>query len=426
MGVTHTLSSATAMDQIADLVLPPFQPWDALICTSQAAKTFVTGLHEEVQHYWREHTGASRFSAVQLPVIPLGVDAPAFAPQPGAYETARTALGLNGVETVFLFAGRLSFHAKANPAPMYQALEQAAQHAPLVCIEAGVFPNEAIRQGFIAAQKALAPSVRFVWVDGNDEQRYRQAWQGADVFVSLSDNIQETFGLTPVEAMAAGLPVVVSDWNGYKDTVRDGVDGYRVPTLLPPAGVGGDLAMRHALGLDTYDFYIGRTSLATVVDPAALGQAFCRLAGDSVLRQQMGAAGMVRAQQEFDWPVILRRYTELATQLGEIRQQGQLTAAQAWPQRADPFSRFAHYSTQTMGGNWVVKPQPSAAIRLNDLLGLAMVNYAFDTALLPKENVVALLELLQKKWHANSKHLAGRCRFGNASGHACADVAMEV
>ena len=31
------------------------------------------------------------------------------------------------------------------------------------------------------------------------------------MFVSLSDNIQETFGLTPIEGMASGLPLIVSD-----------------------------------------------------------------------------------------------------------------------------------------------------------------------------------------------------------------------
>jgi glycogen synthase len=56
----------------------------------------------------------------------------------------------------------------------------------------------------------------------------------------MSDNIQETFGLTPLEAMAAGLPVIVGDWDGYKDTVRDGVDGFRIPSLMPPAPLGTD------------------------------------------------------------------------------------------------------------------------------------------------------------------------------------------
>lgn len=393
MGVTFTLSSNGAMDQVAELILPPFKPWDAMICISQAALDFSTRLQDEMKAWWAAQTGATRFNTPQLPVIPLGVDCPAFTPQPALRRAARQALQLGDQETAFLFAGRLSFHAKANPAPTYQALERVARQTPVVCIEAGVFPNEAIRSGFLAAQKALAPSVRFVWVDGQDEARYRQAWQGADVFVSLSDNIQETFGLTPVEAMAAGLPVVVSDWNGYKDTVRDGIDGFRVPTVLPPAGTGGDLALRHALGLDSYDFYIGRTSLATVVDPDSLGTAFARLATQPELRARMGAAGLARAHSEFDWPVILQRYAQLADELGRIRVAAGVQAAEPWPTRADPFARFAHFPSQTLGGDSLVKAQPDAQARLRDLLGLAMVNYAFDASMLPRETIVALLQV---------------------------------
>ena len=48
--------------------------------------------------------------------------------------------------------------------------------------------------------------------------------------MSLSDNFQETFGLTPLEGMASGLPVIVSDWNGYKSTVRNNIDGFKIPT----------------------------------------------------------------------------------------------------------------------------------------------------------------------------------------------------
>lgn len=395
MGVTHTLSSAGAMDQVANLVLPPFQPWDALICTSNAAKSFVSSLQTEMRTYWHETTGATRFTDVQLPVIPLGIDAPAFNRGEGANAQAREELAIVEAEVVFLFAGRLSFHAKANPAPVYQALEKIARDKKIVCIEAGIFPNEAIKQGFLSAQKALAPSVRFIWVDGQDESRYRLAWQASDVFVSLSDNIQETFGLTPVEAMAAGLPVVVSDWNGYKDTVRDGVDGYRIPTILPSAGAGAELALRHALDLDTYDFYIGRTSLATVVDPQALAQALNRLATDADLRRSMGQAGQARAVAEFDWPVILEQYSRLAMQLEEIRSHGRLTPAQPWPQRSDPFHRFAHFSTHTLTAQSHVQAKPDSKARLQTLMSLSMANYAFDARLLPRETLVAMLEVLQ-------------------------------
>jgi len=412
MGVTHTLSSTGAADQVADCIFPPFKPWDALICTSTAARDFVQKLHEEMREVWREGVGATRFVDIQLPLIPLGIDAPSFVQADDvdtggpssvhakARTSARDALGIAPKSLAFLFSGRLSFHAKANPAALYQALQSVATtgaHAvgQIICIEAGVFPNTAIQAGFRTAQAALAPDVTFVWVDGTDAANYRYAWQAADVFVSLSDNIQETFGLTPVEAMAAGLPVIVADWNGYKDTVRDGVDGYRIPTVMPPAGVGADLALRHALGLDTYDYFIGRASMATVVDPKALASACLRLASDPALRLQMGASGRRRAQEEYDWPVILRRYDALTEQLSEIRRarsgSSLATPAQPWPLRADPFHRFAHFSTASLKGHWQVRMQPGAQARLSQLLSLSMLNYVFSADSMTAHTVEQLL-----------------------------------
>ena len=66
-------------------------------------------------------------------------------------------------------------------------------------------------------------------VDGRPADTRFSIWSVADIFISFSDNIQETFGLTPVEAMAAGLPSVVTDWDGYRDTVRHGIDQHFVP-----------------------------------------------------------------------------------------------------------------------------------------------------------------------------------------------------
>ena len=395
MGVTHSLSSRAVIDQIGDLLLPPFQPWDALICTSVAARTFVSRLHDDMRAFWHESTGATRFVDVQLPVIPLGVNAAAFAVRPGDRDAARQALALRPDEIAFLFAGRLSFHAKANPLPAYQALETIARERPVACIEAGIFPNEPIRQAYLAAQSALAPSVRFIWIDGLNEARYRQTWLGADVFVSLADNIQETFGLAPLEAMAAGLPVVVSDWDGYKDTVREGIDGLRIPTVLPPAGAGDDIAQRHALSLDSYDVHIGRSSLATVVEPRSLEAALRRLASDAGLRQAMGAAGQARARNDFDWPVILRRYGEVAGHLADIRrgaQQGQAApSGRSWPRRLDPFHRFAHFPTRTLAPGWAVQARPDALAHLSMLLSLAAANY--DAT--PQHLYEALLSVLK-------------------------------
>src|SRR5690606_14648837 len=102
----------------------------------------------------------------------------------------------------------------------------------------------------------------------------REIWFASDIFTSLSDNIQETFGITPLEAMAAGLPVVVTDWDGYRETVRNGVDGFAVPTLAPPPGNAADLAFRFEAELDNYDLYIGNACQATSVDIGATTRAY--------------------------------------------------------------------------------------------------------------------------------------------------------
>lgn len=51
MGVTFTLSSNGAMDHVADLVLPPFKPWDAMICISQAGFAAVAASRREHPYY---------------------------------------------------------------------------------------------------------------------------------------------------------------------------------------------------------------------------------------------------------------------------------------------------------------------------------------------------------------------------------------
>ena len=162
-----------------------------------------------------------------------------FAFAPHERDAARAALGIAADEVVALFVGRVSYHAKAHPHAMYAGLQAAAQRTgrKLVLIQCGWFANEHIKQAFGDGAARTCPEVRALFTDGKDPNRRRQSWAAADLFVSLSDNIQETFGLAPIEAMAAGLPVVVTDWNGYKDTVRDGLDGFRIPTwMLPPDG----------------------------------------------------------------------------------------------------------------------------------------------------------------------------------------------
>ena len=98
--------------------------------------------------------------------------------------------------------------------------------------------------------------------------RYHAA---ADVFVSPATG-QESFGIVLVEAMAAGVPVVASDIEGYREVVRDGVDGL----LVPPN------------------------------DPNALAAAIRRVLSEPELAAALKAAGRSRAQA-FSWQAVAPR-----------------------------------------------------------------------------------------------------------------------
>jgi starch synthase len=396
-GVTHTISSDRALDGIAALASYPFMPWDALICTSHAAKQVVDTIIAETQEELRHQTGASQLPTVQTPVIPLGVHCDQWAPSPDDKVQARARLGLETDDVAFLFAGRLSFHAKANPAPLYQALQAISGDAKVVLIEAGLFPHEGVSAAYRQAQAELAPDVRFVHAAGDDPQAYADAWRAADVFTSLSDNVQETFGLTPVEAMAAGLPVVVSDWNGYRSNIRHGVDGFLIPTIAAPPGAGADLGVAVASSVLTYDRQIGLLSLAVAVESRTLREALRRLATDRDLRKRMGAAGRLRAQEIFDWPVVLHAYDALTQELASIRAGGAGRASTPWLTRTDPFARFENFATRTTSDDEVVTLGDGAEETLVKVEGLAVANFGFHPAFLNQALLARLVDVLRRE-----------------------------
>ncbi|MEK9751907.1 MAG: glycosyltransferase family 4 protein [Rhodospirillaceae bacterium] len=219
------------------------QPRDAVICTSRAAKAVMVRVLDNYADYLGRRGGGRFQVELKMPVIPLGVDCDSFLKDEQAARVRsglRRGLGIGAEDFVALYFGRLSFHAKAHPLAMYLTLEEAHRRSGrrMHLVQVGRFPNAGIEREFRDGAARFCPSVHAIFLDGHDEAVSRDVWYAADAFVSLSDNVQESFGLTPVEAMAAGLPCVVSDWNGYRDTVRDGADGFAVPTWLPLAGSG--------------------------------------------------------------------------------------------------------------------------------------------------------------------------------------------
>lgn len=363
-GITHTTASHGVMETLAGLLTAPLEEWDAVICTSRAVRDTVRQVVEAEAEHLRERVGAARFTLPQLPVIPLGVHCADFADNGPLREAARAELGIAPDAVVVLFVGRLAFHGKAHPLPMYLGLADVATERPVILLQAGWFANEGIEKAFRDDAAALCPAATHLFVDGRDQAKLKGAWAAADIFTSMSDNIQETFGLTPIEAMAAGLPSVVTDWDGYRDTVRDGIDGFRVPTLALPPGAGADFADGHDLGLLNYDHYCGITSQFVAVDVEAAATAYRRLVADPDLRRRMGDAARARARAEFDWRVIFGRYQALWDDLSERRRSDAALhptpTRRVRPARMDPYRAFASYPTRPIGPATQVMRRPGA------------------------------------------------------------------
>ena len=234
-GVTHTLCSANAVKQLCEYVTAPFEPHDALICTSRTVATMVRSVTDRYAEYLRDRHGGRPGRNVRLETIPLGVNIERFRPATAGERAAvRTALGIGDDEIVVLFVGRFAHHAKAHPFPMFRGVDLAAKATgrTVRLLMSGWAPNPAIRDAFAEGAGDFASGVTVTWVNGMDPSLRFDVWRAADLVVSLVNNIQETFGLVIVEAMASGLPVVATDWDGYRDLVDDGRTGLLVPATM--------------------------------------------------------------------------------------------------------------------------------------------------------------------------------------------------
>lgn len=127
----------------------------------------------------------------------------------------------------------------------------------------------------IARQEGVAEDVSFVGRRGRDVLKHY--YNAADIFVTTP--WYEPFGITPVEAMACGTPVVGSNVGGIKFTIRDNETGY----LIPPK------------------------------DPEALAERLAHLYRHPKLLQLFGRQAIRRATDLFSW----QRVTEMMAKLYE-------------------------------------------------------------------------------------------------------------
>jgi phosphatidylinositol alpha-mannosyltransferase len=221
---------------------------------SRALRGYAGRLHGRIAVSAAARHFIDRFFPGDYKVIPNGVDVQRFAT---AVPIARWQDGTPNV----LFVGRHEPRkGLLDLLKAHRILRRTGGRSRLLIVGSG--PQEREARRYVATRGLNG--VEFLGRVSDDEKA--QLYKTADVFASPATG-GESFGIVLLEAMAAGTPIVASDIHGYKGVVRRGREGLLVPPRQP-------------------------RELAIAID---------RLISDPVLRERMGAAGQVRAE-EFSWP----------------------------------------------------------------------------------------------------------------------------
>lgn len=395
-GLAHAISGIEAGEVLEQYCLAPSEATDAIICPSRAVQSAIRSFWNLYSDYLQHQFGTDYDCPVQLPVIPLGIDTEKFdkITTPTQRTEQRKQLGLSEDDIVLLWVGRLSHAIKAHPLAMFQAAERAAEltNAKIHLIMVGYFvPTEAEEQ-FKKLAEDFCKKAKVSFIAHNDKRFPEGLWATGDVFLSLIDNMQESFGLTPIEAMAAGLPRVISDWDGYRDSTTHDEDGFLIRTLQPPPGQGQDLSSLLLTGREVYGGFLAKSALSVAVDYHAAAEAIALLIRDKNKRGTIIEKARKRVKSTYDWKHIIPAYELLWHEMAERRRK-EGVAPKKWssvlPQAPDPFAMYAAYPSAALQESDKVSVAASAEV-VKKLWRQEINVYALDLMLCAEEITKAL------------------------------------
>jgi D-inositol-3-phosphate glycosyltransferase len=354
----HTVSYQTMLSNVLlQTLVSQSYSCDSLICASQSARRALETLIQYVAESFRREFGATLRFEGRMDVIPLGIDIDVFCPRDKV--ELRKQLGLPEEACILLCFGRISVVDKADLLPLLRIFKVLKERQPaqrlLLIIAGGI-------QGTLARCLAeqiqglgLNPDVRLML--GPDKDSRHLLFAASDIFVSPADNVQETFGLTNLEAMACGIPQVVTDWDGYRETVEHGRTGFLVPTYW--ARSDAEICELSPLFQGDFEFEQGALSQSVVVDTDKYCEYLEALVTNSGLRYEMSAHSRQRATHLYAWGAIVEQYEALWRELSAIAISVEPQAA-AGPWFAQPsyFDAFKHYATSSLQGDQLITTAP--------------------------------------------------------------------
>jgi len=171
----------------------------------------------------------------KIALVPCGFSSEEFFPI--EKDLARKKVNLDPAEKIILQLGRMVPRKGVdNVIRSLSKLKNTGSAARLVIVGGEVddfnLPNpELDRLKSIATEEGVLDQITFTGRKKREDLKYY--YNAADIFITTP--WYEPFGITPLEAMACGTPVIGSNVGGIKYTVLDGETGFLVPPNNPYA-----------------------------------------------------------------------------------------------------------------------------------------------------------------------------------------------
>ena len=338
--IVHTVPSAQAAPVYLTTLLTS-EPGDVLMVTSVAGHKAIRTLIGEARDFVKERfkTVISDIETVQ---VPLGVDTERL--WPVDRHLARKILGLKQSHTVLLFVGRVTESYKADLIPLLLALRRLVDEdkQDAVLVIAGREHQDGYLEALKRSAAALGLGNRCVCITNFPSSLKPILYSSANVFVSPADNIQETFGLVVLEAMACGVPVVGSDWSGYRDLISHGITGFLVPTLWDSQAADEINALGTMFRSGYAEHYLAQH---TIVDSDQLYRYIRVLCANPDLAAGFGRHALARVTEMYSWQVVTR---QMRAVWQEQRNVSKSTTRRAKTPLPDYDQVFGHFATKRL------------------------------------------------------------------------------
>jgi D-inositol-3-phosphate glycosyltransferase len=355
IGVVHSLHTHDAWETMLLNQCLPLQDFDSIFVSSDAGlevcrqrlKCLRAGLKGTTK---KAFSLENRFAKV-----PIGIEVEEAQSRLNDRGLSRQHFDLDKATVAILYFGRLCSKTKADLIPLLLVFadllkEEDALHLFL----AGDDTLGGQSKSLCSVVESLGISHKVTVIPDPSQTVRSQLMHAADIFVSPSDSIQETFGITLLEAMAAGLPTVVSNWSGYRDIVVDGVTGFLIPTCL--SNFSADITYLRGSGNMLDDDLLASS---TIVDMRSLRSALKYLVKHEDLRLEFGAAARARVISTFHWRKIISDYESIWSNLLSSAAASPLKRGLASSLMPADTTLFRHYSTQSLDASTPIRLAPT-------------------------------------------------------------------